>query len=224
MAIDKLTLNGTDIQTTCGFYLNWRRLSAPEPQIEMVAIPGSDRAVDLTETFGDVYYNQRTIEMGMTHPSDSWIADYDYMLANFHGKICTIVFNNDPNWYWSGRVIISEYDSKTHKLSMVATVFPYKLASALTTVSKTVSGVTQQNAQTVTLTKSRLKLSPKVTVVTADDSDYVTIRWSVGSGTATKAMSAGTYYIKGLKVGSSDVTIDVWGTGTITFEYRKGTL
>ena len=223
MAIDKLLLNGTDIQTTYGFYLNWRKLSAPVPQVDERVIPASNKTVDLTETFGDVYYNPRTLEMGMTHPGDSWIADYDGLLANYHGQKCTIVFNNDQNWYWTGRVIIGEYDSKSHKLTMTATVFPFKLSTTLTTVSKTVSGVTEGNAQTVTLTKSRLKLTPKVTVV-ATGSNSVTIKWGGTGHETTQALSAGTYYIKGLKVGSEDVTISVWGTGTVTFEYRKGTL
>lgn len=219
MAIDKLTLNGVDIQNTYGFYLNWRRLSAPEPQLDMQTIPASNRPVDLTETFGEVYYNPRILEMGMTHPSSSWISDYDGLLANFHGQNCSIVFNNDQNWYWTGRVIVGEYDSKSHKLSMTATVFPYKLSGTLTTASATVSGATEETAETVTLTKSRMKLSPKVTV-TAGDGDSVTLKW----GSKTQTLSAGTYYVRGLKVGSEDVTIKVWGTGTVTFEYRKGTL
>lgn len=224
MNIDKLSLNGVDIQETYGFYLKWRRLSAPEAQIDMIVIPGSDRAIDLTETFGDVYYNQRSIELGMKHPGDDWVDDYEGLLENYHGQICTIVFANDPNWYWTGRVIVSEYDSKTHSLSMSATVFPYKLSGTLTAVSATVDGVTEANAETVTLTRSRLKLSPKVTVVTDDDADSVNIRWTAGGTVFTKSLSAGEYYIKGLKVGRTDVTISVWGTGSITFEYRKGTL
>ena len=218
--IDSLFVDGVDMQAD-GWFLKWRSLSAPKPKTDYVSVWGRDGDIDLTEneSDGQVFYENRNLMMDMVYIGEDWIEAYSELLDMLHGKECMVQFSNDPYWYWAGRIIASLYEHKPHSLAMSGIMFPYKLSVAKVIESATVTGLTESNAVDVVLPGSRMRVSPKVTV-TAGSGDSVTLKW----GGNTQALSAGTYYVRGLKVGSDDVTIKVYGTGTVNFEYRKGML
>lgn len=215
--IDRLFVDGVDMQEY-GWFLKWRVLAAPVPKTDYVSIWGRDGDVDLTEseTDGQVFYENREMMLDMVYVGDDWMDAYSHLLDMLHGKNCAIQFTSDPYWYWTGRLIADEFDHKSHSLYMKGIMFPYKMGIDKVIESATVSGATEETATEVVLSASRMRVSPKTIVV----GDSITIKW----GSKTQTMSAGTYYVRGLKVGSEDVTIKVWGTGTVTFEYRKGML
>jgi hypothetical protein len=219
-SIDGLFINGEGLQAD-GWFLKWRKLAAPKPKTDYVSVWGRDGDIDLTEseTDGQVFYENRELTMDMVYMGEDWTDAYSELLDMLHGKECAVQFSNDPYWYWAGRIIASLYEHKPHSLAMSGIMFPYKLSVAKVTKSATVSGAIESNGVEVVLPSSRMRVSPKVTVV-AGTGESVTLKW----GTKTQTLSAGTYYVRGLKVGSDDVTIKVWGTGTVTFEYRKGML
>lgn len=215
MTIDKLYINGVDVQEEFGCWLKWRTLSTPSPKTNYIQIPGRDGDLDLTEALGDVYYNDRNLQISLVHPSDVWYDDYEQLVSQFHGKQCHVKFGNDPDWYWTGRLEVGAYSAKDHDLSMTAKVFPYKLSADEITESITVSGATEETAETVTLTAGRMNVTPQA-VVTGS----ITLKW----GSRTVALSEGTYYVSGLLLTSGENEVDVWGTGTVTFKYRNGSL
>lgn len=219
-SIDGLFINGEGLQAD-GWFLKWRKLAAPKPKTDYVSVWGRDGDIDLTEseTDGQVFYENRELTMDMVYVGEDWTDAYSELLDMLHGKECAVQFSNDPYWYWAGRIIASLYEHKPHSLTMSGIMFPYKLSVAKVTRSATVSGAIESNGVDVVLPSSRMRVSPKVTVV-AGTGESVTLKW----GSKTQTLSAGTYYVRGLKVGSDDVTIKVWGTGTVTFEYRKGML
>ena len=213
--ISNAYINGRSLQED-GWYLKWRELSAPVPKIDLTSIPGKDGSIDQTEVFGDVYYEDRTLFLDMKYIGEKeWETAYSELLDAIHGQKCMVQFEKDPYWYWIARLIASNYKSKEHFLSMSGTAFPYKLYIVEESVSASVSGLVEGTAATVELAGSRMRTSPKV-IVTGS----VTLKW----GDATKTLSAGTYYVSGLKVGKEGMTVKVWGTGTVTFKYRKGAL
>lgn len=218
--IDRLFVDGVDMQAD-GWFLRWRKLAAPKPKTDYVSVWGRDGDVDLTEseTGGQVFYENRNLTMDMIYIGDDWTGAYSDLLDMLHGKNCMVQFSSDPYWYWTGRVVASLFEHKPHSLSMDGSVFPYKLSIIKTTASTTVNGVTEGNAVDVVLPGSRMRVSPKVTV-TAGTGESVTLKW----GSKTQTLSAGTYYVRGLKVGREDVIVKVYGTGTVDFEYRKGML
>ena len=218
MNIDKLYINDVDIQEQYGFWLNWRVLSAPAPQLSYQVIPGKHGRLDLSEALGDVYYDDRSLTINMTHPSDEWHADYQSFTSAFHGRSCYIKFSNDDEWYWYGRVIVGQYDSEEHSLSMTATVFPFKLATQETEVETVVTATSQSNAQTISLQNGRMKVTPKVTVTGATNG--VNLKW----GTNTTTLGNGEYYVTGLTLDEGTLNVLAWGDGTVTFTYRQGAL
>ena len=218
MNIDRLSIKGPSdndfiaVDTTYGLYLKWRTLTAPSPKQMYDEIPGMNGSLDSTEEYGEIYYNDRTLALDCKHPSDSWHDDFKSFLNKYHGQNVKIAFSNDPDYYWVGRLTVSEYESKDHSLMMSAIVYPYKFKKTLTTKSRTGSG-------TITLTNGRMKVVPEVTI-----SDAVTLAW----GTNTKALSSSSYpatfKVAGLELTEGSTVVTVTGNATVTFSYREGSL
>lgn len=218
MDIDKLYLNNVDVQSQYGLWLNWRVLSAPEPQLDYQVIPGKHGTLDLSEALGDVYYNDRTIKMDMIHLGNDWYSNYESFVSNYHGKKVQIKFGNDPNWYWYGRVVVSDYSAKSHKLSVSATVFPFKLSISETVVTQAITATTEQTAHTITLTNGRMPVTPKVSV--EGSTNGVHLKW----GDMTAVVGNGNSYVTGLTLDEGTLNVLAWGDGTVTFTYRQGAL
>lgn len=107
------------------------KISPPAPKLKMIQVPGSDRIIDLTESLtGEVHYEPRTIsfEFVTGAPREQWANLHSDILTYMHGKSIRIIFDDDPNFYYSGRVSVGdlEADKKSATLTMTATVEPYK--------------------------------------------------------------------------------------------------
>lgn len=218
MQMDRLLIKGpadadfVPCDTQFGLYLKWRTLTAPEPKTVYDEIPGMNGTLDSTEEYGEVFYNDRTLALDSKHPSDSWHSDFQAFMNAYHGQLVKIAFSNDPDYYWSGRLAVSEYESKDHSLMMSAIVYPYKFKKTLTTVTQTGDG-------SVTLTNGRMKVVPEITI-----SGPVTLAWNG----YTKALSASSYpatvRVAGLELKQGTTTVTVTGSASVTFSYREGSL
>ena len=110
---------------------NRPKVSPPTPKQKLITVPGSDRIIDLTQLLtGNVHYEPRTITMEFTMAADRerWADLYSDILDALHGKSIKIVMDNDPNWYYTGRVIVGDLEAEksTANLTMTAMVEPYK--------------------------------------------------------------------------------------------------
>lgn len=218
MVVDKLYLNNVDIQNEYGFWMNWRVLSAPKPQIDDQLIPGKHGRLDLSEALGDVYYDDRDIKIDMTYIGTDWYHDYERFVSAYHGKKMQIKFGNDPDWYWYGRLIVNDYSAKSHKMRVNAMVFPFKLSISETVVTQEVTATTEQTAHTIALTNGRMAVTPKVTV--EGSTNGVHLKW----GDMTAVVSNGDSYVAGLTLDEGTLNVLAWGDGTVTFTYRQGAL
>lgn len=209
--IDKLYINGIDIQEEYGFFLGWKIISMPTIKTNYQTIAGADSVIDLTKANGRVFYNQRTIQLNMIHPSDSYQEDLDALMA-FHGETCKISFESDAAHYFSGMIVVNSYDTKTHKLSMTASVYPYRFEKALTEF-------TVKNNRTIVISNDTMPVVPKVDVV----GGTVTLAWKNYS----KSLSAGSYYIDELyidKKGSVSISATFGTADSVKISFRKGCL
>lgn len=217
MTIDNLYLEDTNIRESCGFWLKWRTLSAPKAKERYISIPGANGAIDRTEALGEVFYEDRTLNIDMVHPESDWYSDYQELVSEYHGRKVKIAFSNDSDWYWMGRLSVGKYTAESHELTMTAQVYPYKFAVQENTYTATVDGATEATATELELDGSRMKTVPQVVVTTGSN---VTLKW----GDKTATLASGTYYVDGLTVGNAGLTVSVWGTGTVNITYRRGTL
>ncbi len=211
MNIDRIVLNGTDINTL-HFLPLWRTLSAPAVKSSYEEIPAANGAIDTTEANGGIFYKMRDLEMGCKYYGNNWHEDFSKLMSDYHGRQIQIAFANDPGWYWTGRLSISSFDSQDRNLSMSATVFPFKFAEDLTVESASISG-----SGTMTLENhGRMTVVPELTTsapiaITFDDK--------------TVNVNAGTFTIAGLEIGYNEtMEISITGTADVSFSYREATL
>lgn len=106
-------------------------ISPPSPKLKLVKVPGSNKVIDLTEALtGEVKYDTRqiTAEFFIVDDRDRWPFLYSEILNYLHGKSIRIIMDDDPNFYYTGRVTVGEMepDKKTASLTITAEVEPYK--------------------------------------------------------------------------------------------------
>lgn len=107
------------------------KISPPQPKMKLIQVPGSNAVIDLTESLtGQVHYEPRTIsfEFTLMAERDRWPSLHSEILNYMHGKRIRIIMDDDPNFYYEGRVTVGSLDpdKKVAVLEMEAQVEPYK--------------------------------------------------------------------------------------------------
>lgn len=133
-----IEMNSISFEASKNTYDDWGlilkerpEISPPDPKTLYVDIPASDGSLDLTEALiGDVVYNDRNITMTFTVMDDraQWSSIYSTILNWIQGQYVKIVFDEEPDYYYSGRVKIDEWKSnkRTSTIVLSGIVKPYK--------------------------------------------------------------------------------------------------
>lgn len=106
-------------------------ISPPSPKLKLIKVPGSNKVIDLTESLtGEVKYETRqiTAEFYIVDDRARWPILYSNILTYLHGKSVRIIMDDDPNYFYTGRVTVEELkpDKKIATLTITAEVEPYK--------------------------------------------------------------------------------------------------
>lgn len=186
-----------------------------EPKIITVEIPGSDGVKDLTEAFGEVNYNNRTLTFNFDlfqSPSEWWTLK-ENISKYLHGKKRKIILDKDPNYYYFGRCKITNFlnDYTVAHLTIECDCEPYKYKLNETEVTNSVTAGT-------TYTYSNLSKSVIPTLVLSAD---MTLEF----GGNTYSLSAGTQKVLDIKFveGNNNIKVTA-GSGTLTVKYQEATL
>ena len=187
----------------------------PEPQMNFVEIPGRDGALDLSEAFGTVRYTDRIIPLTLyaRAPFDTSISAF---AADVHGRRMNVIFDRDPTYYYDARMTIEDVERHWGycELSLECRVKPYKLEQFETAITVLPTGIA-----TVTLTNTRMPVVPSITV-----SAEMTLTFTIAGVGYTINLAAGSHIVPSLVLTDGETKIDITGTGSITFTYRKGAL
>lgn len=192
-------------------------LGAPEAKVNKIDIEGADGSLDLTEIFGSTKYENVVHKfdfVSIASPS-SFASPYTTIKNHLHGKKMRIVLDDDPSFYYIGRLSVSSFtsDRGIGHISVEADCEPYKYKQTKTVVKQTINGT-----QTVILPNGRKHAVPLVTVKTDSSINIVfgvSNVWDLGSGT---------YTLPELELSEGDNAVTVTGVGTITFEWQEGEL
>ena len=106
-------------------------ISPPAPKTNYISIPEADGSLDLTEGLsGEVKFEDRTItfEFVVIEARKRWSRIYSDIMNYLHGKRMKIVLDEDPKYYYLGRLQVNEWESdkKTSTITITGTVEPYK--------------------------------------------------------------------------------------------------
>lgn len=97
-----------------GFALgNNNYISDPEMETNYIDIPYRNGLIDAsTAITGRPVYKKRKLSfnLGGKHPCLSWDAVVSNLRNKIHGRTCQLTLDNDPDYYWRGRVYVQNFD------------------------------------------------------------------------------------------------------------------
>lgn len=235
--MNSISINGTNLATH-KLYLPSYEIPSPDPFLYLMTVEGHDGLVDMTDAFGRVFYKNRdwSLDFVCVDPTVNWHTISSTINSLCHGKKFSFVFDNDPNYYWIGRITNKDFESAHGEgvYSIDISSQPYKYKNNLTEVTKTVSGdttITLNNADMWTC--PTMVCSSQMTITFRDINDPaasglvgtgVVGQMIVGNDGYTTATITGTAKIPQFLIPAGGTTVTVSGSGTITFKYQEGLL
>ena len=200
--------------TDLSLLLNKKEIGAATPKIYKIQSNAMHGEIDYSDFFGEVKYNNRKIKLDFSTIVDqtTFLSYYSDIQDKLQGQKMPIIFDDDNTHYYSGRLTVSAFtnDKCIGKISIECDCDPFKYDVTPTTVTKAVV-----ESESITLVNKKMKVVP---VITADAS------FTIEFGSNSWATTAGTFILPELELQEGNNTIDVTGTGTITFTYRQGGL
>ena len=138
MIHQSVSINGIDMLSTYGMALaNRHCVQPPVPKTIYQDVPGADGSLDLsTAIAGRIIYERRviTLNFGCGYPMDKWPEVFSEVLRNFHGREGKLIFDDDPMYYYAGRMTVSEYSRArtlgTFTISVNADPYKYELTAS----------------------------------------------------------------------------------------------
>ena len=200
-----------------GLILTSKTIGMPEPKTATNQVPGADGELDYTEYFGDVKYTNRSLEFEFSiidAPAD-FLKLYSRLHNTMNGRKMKITLDDDPGFYYTGRVFIDEWKSngRIGKVVIGVNAEPYKLKETKTIVSQIISAATTINCR-----NSRMQTVPRITTnaeITVTAGGYSDV-FRQGSRTDEEII-----FVQGQNVLTIKPTT---GTATVTIEYQEGEL
>ena len=183
-----------------GVILTEQNIGLPFPKTYTVNIEGMDGTLDLSECFGEMKYENRTLKF--TFESIDKITDWQAKMIKIssflHGQKMKITTWSDPNFYYIGRCQIDEFNSnsKLGKIVISCDCEPFKYKQNITTFNLTEGSNTVNNSRMT---------------VYADliNESEITIN--------SKVYSAGTH-LRAVKLTSGINILNSSGNATLTFQ------
>lgn len=132
--------NGLHSYQDYGLYLKKRPdIGMPSAKTIFVDVPGADGSLDLTEAVaGEVKYSNRVLEFtfGAMVDRDSQADFKSRLMDDLHGRIMEVVLDEDPEWYYRGRVSVEFDEVYSWRLDVTIKVDaePYKRAVSETVI------------------------------------------------------------------------------------------
>lgn len=198
-----------------GIILQPKNRPKPSPKYEYVSIPARNGDLDLSEVFGDIFYEN--LEFPLTFVVVDAINTWDEKLRTItnylHGKKMKVVFSDDPNYHYLGRITINELSSDRNigLLSMDCNFEPYKYKNNVTSIEQSVSA-----GNSYTFKNGRMKVVPTLTLSSA-----MTLTFNG----ASLSLGAGTFKVLDIQFTEGDNIITISnGSGTLKVEYQEGDL
>lgn len=194
-------------------------INPPEPKKTIIEIPGSNGVIDLTESLtGDVTYGNRTGSIEFIVMNDkpmAWYELYNEIMNTIHGRLCQISLEEEPDWYYEGRLEVNEWrsDPDYSRITIDYDLDPFKYKKTAVSDKFTVSSTV-----TKTYTNSRKPVVPTFNVASGSNNLKVTFKG------VEHSLTTGSQAVAGIVFEEGNNTLKFTGTGTVTVIYREGKL
>ena len=211
-----------------------------EPQMETtyIKVPGRNGLIDASEAVsGRRVFTKRPLafELGGKREARSWDAAISIARNRIHGRVCRLTVDNDPGYFWRGRVYIENFDRfrelGTFTLS-IPNADPYKYSTASsaepwlwdpfnfeTGVITYIGAITVSGSETVTIPSGHMATTPEFVV-----SDKTSQNFTVECDGITYGLTTGTNKIPSIIVGEDEKELTFTGDAKVQIVYRSGSL
>lgn len=198
-----------------GLILNKKVISAPSPKTHYVDIEGADGSLDFSEAFGEVKFERRDLEFEFTSlaPRSEFWDKFTEIQNALHGREFHISDDEDPDYYYIGRVTIDKWsiDRVIGSFKVKVSAEPYKYHLRET-----------QRTDTITGTKTMVYRNDRMSVIPIF---RASAPMTLVFGEISTSISAGAdYYYPEIVFREGNNTLEVTGEGTLTVRYQEGAL
>ncbi len=214
-------------------------ISEPEMETNYIDVPYRNGLIDAsTALTGRPIYKKRQLSfaLGGERPRMGWDAVMSQIRNAIHGRTCRLTLDNDPNYYWRGRVFVENFDRfrglGTFNLN-VPIAEPYKISNYssadpwLWNPFSFVSGIiTYQDAWIVnTSLIVGIPAGNMPTVPTFVVNNLVGDTLSMTCNGITYSLTSGSNKFPEIMVGGDDVVeFTFTGSAKVQIVYRSGSL
>lgn len=227
-----LIINGYNTWENWGLVPETRPLVAP-PKVKTnyIDIPGADGALDYTSFQSGVHYQNREGSWKFIVHNDNtngltWAERYSQLIGYIHGKECIVVLEDDPAYFYRGRLAVDEWDSGRNwsTVSIEYNLEPYKNMTGSSSTSELdwlwddlFDNIIYYGTFDVNGDKPRRLLNPTSNLlsVTATCSSAMTVVFNDQTITLPAGSSSGLIL---LQPGVNDMVFS--GSGRVIIDYR----
>ena len=216
------------------FKLYIQKISISEATVkeEIIDIPGADGCLDFSESLtGDVKFNNRVIRIELLNKKGfNYLQEYSRIQNALHGKRMKVRLSEDLGFYYIGRVTVKEYvtedlvkniaieiDADAYKYDITASCEdwlwdPFNFEDGIINETK---DLTVNGELTVNIYGRRKLVSPKFVCQNALQCIFER---------QTYNFTPGTNYAPNIQIREGKNTLKFIGKGTVSIEYRGGSL
>nr|DAG85431.1 MAG TPA: distal tail protein [Caudoviricetes sp.] len=191
--------------------LSKKTIKTPSIKTKKVDIEGMDGVLDITDYFGEVTYENRSLSFEFTTLAN--FTDFNDLFSKIqnalHGKMMKIVIDDDASYYYIGRVNVNEWKSNRRigKIVIECDCEPYKYKKYKTIITEEIKGqrdfvLLNLRKQVIPLFKSNGELQ-----ITFGEQIY-----SIGIGE---------YTLEDVVLKEGKNILSVSGNATLTIEYQE---
>lgn len=113
-----------------GLLLTAKEIGSAKPKLEQVEVDGMDGKLDLTDSLGDVKYENRPLSFTFTIIGNQpdFFEKYSEVQNYLHGEYMRVVIDDDPCFYYEGRCTVNSFKTSKRTATIVIDVdaAPYK--------------------------------------------------------------------------------------------------
>lgn len=215
-----------------GLILTSKTVNLPDLKTETQDVPGMDGELDLTDAItDDVKFKNRKLSFTFTviDPVKQFFIVLSEVTNFLHGKRLRVVMDDDKNFYYEGRCKVNQFktDKRTATIIIDCDVEPFKteINSAgepwIWDTFSFVDGIIYVNevkvsgSATINLINRRKIVSPTFTCTSAITVSFNSSTYSIPKGTTT---------VLDIRLQEGDNYVTFRGTGTVTIQYKGGSL
>lgn len=231
--LNNVTIGGKHLYRDFGLIMTSRIIAPAQVKKEVVDIPGADGQLDFSASLtGDIKYKNRkiTINLVMTEKFSLWTVKISELSNYLHGKTFKIIFDDDIGFYWMGNVQINSFmsDKSVGRIVLECDVEPYKYDlnasnedwlwdsfNFETGIINETKDLLVNGELEVNIYGRRKRVVPKI---------YCENELELVFNGETYNLPSGTSYVPNIEICEGINTLKFIGNGTVSIEYRGGSL